>query len=366
MQVLEPKTVLGLYSDLSAVYTDACILKTDGLDIFESPISLTRPYSSEIREAILSVNYPNDFTDTSKLHDLNQKITEAHIAVIQELREKISRQLPHIDFIGYSGHLLHHDWSGKNAVVLGNSDVMAHQLHIPVIDGFIQTDLQAGGTGGPILTTFLETITRSYAKPLAIISLGGVTGITYIGSLGEQYAFEVGVGCLLLDRWLQRHAGVEMDFDGTWGAKGTIQKRLLDYLLKTPYLMRQPPKALDRDDFNHLLDQVEGCSPADGAATLTQFVVDSIVQALQFLPDKPTQFILTGGGTLNPTLVLGLKRALSGTVQTVKELKMPQYNLDAAGYAFLAARSVMNLPITFPGTTGVSTPMTGGIYHAID
>ena len=366
MQVLEPKIVMGLYSDLSAVYIDACLLKTDGLDIFETPISLTRPYPADVREAILSVNYPDDFTDTPKLNNLNQKITAAHITVAQELKEKVSRRLPHIDIIGYSGHLLHHDWSGKNAVILGNSDTIARQLTIPVIDGFIQTDLQAGGTGGPILTTFWEAITRSYQKPLAIISLGGITGMTYIGPLGEQYAFEVGVGCLLLDRWLQRHAGVEMDFDGTWGAKGTVQKRLSDYLLKTPYLLRQPPKALDRDDFNHLLDQIEGCSPADGAATLTQFIIDSIVRAVQFLPDRPTQFILTGGGTLNPTLVLGLKRALSGSVQTVKELNMPQYNLDAAGYAFLAVRSLMNLPVTFPGTTGISEPMTGGIYHAID
>ena len=169
MQVLEPKIVMGLYSDLSAVYIDACLLKTDGLDIFEAPISLTRPYPADVREAILSVNYPDDFTDTPKLNNLNQKITAAHITVAQELKEKVSRRLPHIDIIGYSGHLLHHDWSGKNAVILGNSDTIARQLTIPVIDGFIQTDLQAGGTGGPILTTFWEAITRSYQKPLAII-----------------------------------------------------------------------------------------------------------------------------------------------------------------------------------------------------
>lgn len=364
MQTLEPKTSLGLYSDLSAVYINACLLKTDGLDILGEPISLTRTYPADLREEILSLRYPDDFTDASALKKLNDRITTEHLCVAQELLGSVSRSIQHVDIVGYSGHILHHRAEDKQDVILGAADVLARCLQTPVIDRFSQTDLQAGGTGGPLLTTFTEAIMRAQPKPLAVVSLSGLSTLTYIGPLGEQYAFDVGVGCLLLDRWLQRHAGVEMDFDGTWAEKGTVDQRLLDYLLKTPYLLKQPPKTLDRDDFNHLLEHVAGSTPADGAATLTTFIVQSIVRASAFLPDKPVKWILTGGGTLNPAIVLRLKQALGASVETIAETQMPHYNLSAAGYAFLAVRSLFCLPITFPKTTGVAVPMTGGLYHA--
>lgn len=365
MKVLEPKTALGIYSDSSAVYIDACILKTDGLDILEEPLTLTRTYSPELRDDILKLSYPKDFTDMNLLKSLDERITKEHLTVAEELINKTIRHVPHIDIIGYSGHSVRHHTADRLDIKLGNSDTIAKQLKIPVIDRFIQTDLKAGGTGGPVLPTFIEAITRGQPKPLGVISLSGISTVTFIGQLGELQAFDIGVGCLLLDRWLRRHAGFDMDFDGQWAAKGTVNQRLLDYLLKTPYLLQPPPKTLDRDDFNHLLEQVEGCSPADGAATLTAFIVQSIVQAQSFLPEKPVKWILTGGGTLNPTLILWLKKALGAETETITEADMPHYNLDAAGYAFLAVRSLMELPITFPNTTGVSEPISGGQYHSI-
>ncbi len=365
MKTLEPKTALGIYSDSSAVYIDACILKTDGLDILEEPLTLTRPYSPELRDDILKLSYPEDFTDMNLLKSLDDRITAEHLAVAQELINKTARHVPHIDICGYSGHSVRHHTADRLDISLGHSDTLAQKLQIPVIDRFIQTDLKAGGTGGPVLPTFLEAVTRTQPKPLCIVSLSGISTLTFIGQLGELRAFDIGVGCLLLDRWLRRHVGMDMDFDGQWAAKGSVNQRLLDYLLKTPYLLQPPPKTLDRDDFNHLLEQVEGCSPADGAATLTAFIVQSIVRVQAFLPDKPVKWILTGGGTLNPTLVLWLKQALGNNTETIAEADMPNYNLDAAGYAFLAVRSLMELPITFPDTTGVSQPLSGGQYHPV-
>ena len=224
--------------------------------------------------------------------------------------------------------------------------------------------MEAGGTGNGLLITFMEAITRHQQKPLAIISLSGITRLIYIGSLGERKAFDIGVGCLLIDRWIQRHAGVEMDFDGTWAEKGKVDKRLLDYLMKTPYLQKEPPKTLDRDDFNDLLKHVEGCSAEDGVATLTEFVVQNVVNSARFFPERPKQWIITGGGTLNPAIMLRLKRYLKEPVETISQKDMPAYNLDAAGYGFLAVRFLMQMPITFPETTGVPTPVTGGIYHS--
>lgn len=364
MQTLEPKTALGLYSDLSGNFINACLLKTDGLDVLAPPVSLTRNYSADLREALLNLKYPDDYTDTDLMRHLDEQVTAEHLAVARDILSQNSRHIPVVDLIGYSGHSLYHNIADCQHISLGNADKIAAALQIPVISDFIQTDLKAGGVGGPILSTFLEAITKSEKKPLVIIGLNGMTTLTYIGPLGELFAFDVGVGCLLLDKWVQRHIGQEMDFDGQWGEKGVVDERLLSYLLKTDYLQKRPPKSLDRNDFNHLSDHIEGCSAADGAATLTAFIVQSIVSAYAFLPAKPVEVILTGGGTLNPTLVLWLKKALSGEVKTMAEANMPHYNLDAAGYAFLAVRSVMRLPMTFPQTTGVSEAHIGGIYHS--
>jgi anhydro-N-acetylmuramic acid kinase len=35
--------------------------------------------------------------------------------------------------------------------------------------------------------------------------------------------------------------------------------------------------------------------------------------------------------------------------------------LEAQGFAYMAVRSLKNLPISFPGTTGAPKPMTGGV-----
>ena len=291
---------------------------------------------------------------------------EIFCAVAEELLNQVSRHIPRVDIVGYSGHLVHLGISDKQAVLWGSGTDLANRLHIPVINRFMQTDLQAGGVGHPILSTFWEAVTRARKKPLAVVGLSGISTLTYIGELGEQYAFDIGVGCLLVDRWLRRHADVEMDYDGTWAEKGQVDERLLAYLLKTPYLAQKPPKALDRNDFNSLLDQVEGCTPADGAATLTAFVVESILAARKFLPAPPQEWILTGGGALNPAIVLRLKKRLGGQVSTISEINMPHYNLNAAGYAFLAVRSLMGLPITFPTTTGVPEAISGGLFHGVE
>ena len=365
MQQLETKTVLGLYADLPATSISACLLKTDGLDILSDPVSLTRPYSAELKERLLNLNPQEDLANAELLKELDSLVTVEHLSVAEELLAWADRQVPEPDLVGYSGHTVYQGIADKHAVLLGNGNDLARVLRVPVIDRFIQSDLQAGGTGGPLLSTFWEAQTRKRPKPVGIIALGGITSLTYIGSLGEQYAFDIGVGCLLLDKWLQCHAGLEMDFDGLMGAKGQVDRHLLDYLLKTPYLAQKPPKAIDRNGFNDLMKQVEGSSPADGAATLTAFIVGSITRSVSFLPTPPVEWILTGGGTLNPTLVLLLKKALSGPVYTISDLKWNTYSLEAAAYAFLAARSLMQLPITFPTTTGVPEPLTGGFYHSV-
>ena len=361
--MLKEFVALGLYSDTAVNGVDASIFKTDGLDILGEVVSITRPYSMELKTKILKALKIESMLDVSFLKEVDEEVTQHHIFAARDLLEKVKKIYPTVDVIGFPGHSLLHKVDDRLSIQLGNADEMAGVFNCPVVNRFAQADLKAGGTGSPVFPSFFEALTRSLEKPLALVTIGGISSLTWIGPVGELMAFDVGAGNIILDTWMRMRLGAEMDFDGIWAAKGHVEEKLLAHLMQHPFLKQNPPKTLDRNDFNPLLRQVEGLSIADGAATLTAFVAESIAQAARFLPQKPVQWILTGGGTFNPSLVRMTKERIPQQVIIASELGWDKDSWEAQAYGFLAARSLNGLPLTFPGTTGVQEPLCGGMIH---
>lgn len=361
---LSKKVAVGVYSDASFSGVDVCIMTTDGLDVYDEPICISRGYPEGLREQLASLRKEEDFVSTELLKSLEEQITAHAIEAIKETLVLSKKVYPRIDIIGLSGQTVYHNPVQKVNITLMNANLIADTFKCPVVNRFIQSDLAAGGKGGPLLATFFEAITKDLEKPLVFASLGGITALTYIGGVGELMSFDVGPGNILLDAWVQKKYNQEMDYDGLIGAGGTIDANLLKRLMKHPFLVQMPPKAADRNEFNDLLDQVDGSAPANGAATLTAFIADALVAAEKFLPAKPALWILSGGGSLNPTLVLKIKSALSPTrVETASVFGWDKNALSSQGYAFLAVRSLFGLPISFPSTTGVTQAVSGGNIH---
>ena len=127
------------------------------------------------------------------------------------------------------------------------------------------------------------------------------------------------------------------------------------------FFSQTPPKSMDRDAFRHLLPQLDGLSIADGAATLTKLTGKAIQMAIRnYLPNLPVQkIIVNGGGSFNPAIMRYLKQNLNAPVVSGQEIGWSNA-IEAEGFAFLGARCVFGLPISFPTTTGVKEPMTGG------
>lgn len=362
--MLTPKNVVGIYTDASFDGVDVCVLRTDGLDLYGEPIVISRPYDPNLRAELSGLKKNEDFSDAQKLKALEEKITTHIISAVHELKELASRSYPDIDLIGLSGQTIYLNPDQKISITLANADTIAQEFKVPVIDRFVQSDLASGGKGGPLLASFYEAITKQMPKPVVVVALGGLTALTYIGGVGELMSFHVGAGTVLLDMWVQKHYGQEMDYDGLFGAKGQIDERLLNVLMRHPFLEKQPPKMADRNEFNKLLEQVEGSRPEDGAATLTAFIAKSLASAKMFLPSQPEQWILTGGGVQNPTLVLDIKKQMpNANIETDRIFGWPKNALSAQGYGFLAVRSLFGLPISYPATTGVSQPVSGGLMH---
>lgn len=363
---LRPLWAIGLRSDTAITGVEAALIQTDGVDIFDFAGAISNPYSAELRSEIVSVLGEKGQLDTIRLKQVEEKVTQHHIEAVQMLLDKTKKEPSHIDVIGFPGHTVLHRPSQKLSIQIGNAQEMLQAFHVPVVNRFYQTDLASNGQGSPLFPSFYDAMTRALEKPLAVLTIGGLSSLTYIGLNGELIAFDVGPGNLLIDEWMQRRLGAEMDFDGLWAAKGNVDERLLCKLMNHPYLKKKPPKSLDRDEFNTLMNDVEGSSVADGAATLTAFTCEALRQAvLDFLPEMPVLFIISGGGAKNPSIIKHLKQRLNGRVMTADELGWNPTALEAQGFAFLAVRSLFGLPFTFPSTTGVEAPLPGGTLHPV-
>ena len=60
---------------------------------------------------------------------------------------------------------------------------------------------------------------------MAVLNIGGVANITWIGRDGGMLAFDTGPGNALLDDWCRRHTGLPMDRDGQLAAgAGSIKE----------------------------------------------------------------------------------------------------------------------------------------------
>jgi anhydro-N-acetylmuramic acid kinase len=213
-----------------------------------------------------------------------------------------------------------------------------------------------------LVPVFHQALARDLAAPLAVLNLGGVANVTYLD--GETLlAFDTGPGNAMIDDWVHAHTGARFDADGRLAAVGVVDAPRLAGLLAHPYFERRPPKSLDRNDFP--LSAMEGLSPADGAATLCAFTVQSVAQSRAHLPQAPQRWLIAGGGRHNAALMAGLRAALGVPVEPVEAVGWNGDALEAQAFGFLAVRSLRGLPLSLPSTTGVPWPMPGGVLHKV-
>ncbi|HUA76899.1 MAG TPA: anhydro-N-acetylmuramic acid kinase, partial [Acetobacteraceae bacterium] len=207
---------------------------------------------------------------------------------------------------------------------------------------------------------FHAALAEELAKPLAVLNIGGVANVTWIGEERRLVAFDTGPGNGPLDDWARRTTGRSRDEDGALARAGRVSPAVLERLLADPYFARPGPKSLDRLAFSARVAEsgLAALSPEDGAATLAAFTAGAV--AIAKLPAPPARWLVAGGGRRNPALMAALAAALPAPVDPVEAVGWDGDALEAQCFGFLAARSLAGLPLSFPGTTGVPHPLTGG------
>src|SRR5699024_2910454 len=269
------------------------------------------------------------------------------------------REAQEVRALGFHGQTILHEPEAGRTWQIGDGALLAELTGIPVVCDFRSADVAAGGQGAPLAPLYHAARAAGLPRPLAVLNLGGVGNVTWIGDdTDDLIAFDTGPGNALLDDWARRHAAMPCDLDGALAAAGRVKDAVLDQLMQHSYFEAVPPKSLDRDAFDPA--PLEGLGVADGAATLATFTVEAVQRALQHLPAPPLRWLVTGGGRHSPVLMQRVAARLGTPVQPVEAVGWNGDALEAEACAYLAARSLAGLPLSRPGTTGVPRPMSGG------
>jgi len=350
-----PISALGLMSGTSLDGIDIAFLTTDGEKVTNFGPTSTVPYSNSLREQIrATLGGGGDVTAAEA------QLTTSHIIAARDFLSQHSIKSDEVDLIGFHGHTIMHDPLHGKTWQIGDGQRLANELSIDVVADFRVADMAHGGEGAPLAPVFHRAMAKNLSTPLCILNIGGVANLTWI-SAEEMVAFDTGPGNALIDDWMRQHTEQEMDLKGALAATGQIEENALKILLRDVYFDRAVPKSLDRNYFSeHAIRALAKTSPADGAATLTAFTAQATRTALKFLPELPSQVLVCGGGRKNATLMKTLQAELKIPVMPVESVGWNGDAMEAQLFAFLAVRSRYGLPISFPTTTGVSTPTTGG------
>ena len=267
--------------------------------------------------------------------------------------------------VGFHGQTVWHDPAAGITVQLGDGEELAKATGLPVVYDFRAADVAAGGQGAPLVPIYHKALQEAHALelPLAVINIGGVANVTWIAEDGTLTAFDSGPGNALINDWISQHTSKVMDEGGAIAAVGQVDFLALITLMGNPYFKLPAPKSLDRNAFD--LAPVSALSLEDGAATLTAFTVETLCLGLEHMERMDgvaaQKAIIAGGGQHNTTIMVQLSEALDMPVIGADDIGWHGDMIEAEAFAYLAVRSLGGKPITFPGTTGVKEPMSGGV-----
>jgi anhydro-N-acetylmuramic acid kinase len=332
---------------------DAAFIVTDGRERVETGPWLTIPYSAALRERLRGV-----LGGAGPVAEVERAITEAHADAVAQLRER--HNLGRVDAIGFHGHTILHRPKEGRTWQIGDGALLAARTGIDVVCDFRTADVAAGGEGAPLVPLFHAALTSTLERPLAVLNIGGVANVTWIGADGAVLAFDTGPGNALIDDWCLAHLGRPVDEDGRLAAGGGVDAAHIARFLGHEFFARRPPKSLDRDEWAAFRPAHLG--PADGAATLTAMTAASVAAAGKWFPNPPRRWLVTGGGRHNPVLMGELRRRLDAPVDPVGAVGWQGDALEAQAFAYLAVRALDRLPLSLPTTTGVKMPTTGGRF----
>ncbi len=345
------------------------ILETDGQTVSAFGPAGERRLDEGLRALLVrtiseALNWPRGQAEPEIFSQAAEAVAREHFTAGSEFLKNNGLAWRDLDLIGMHGQTVLHErpqmGQPGRTLQLGNGEWLARATGVPVAFDFRSADVLAGGEGAPLAPIYHLARARhsGLEAPLAILNIGGVANLTAWSGGDDVVAFDTGPGNGLIDQWVHARSGLRFDEGGRFAAQGRVDDARLQVLLNHAYFRAPAPKSLDRYDF--AISDLEGLSLEDGAATLVAFTIEAIKRGLDLTGSRPGSLIVSGGGRHNPEIMRALHEGLPVKVQSAEAHGWRGDALEAEAFAFLAARTWHGLPISFPGTTGVRTPSTGG------
>ena len=367
-------TVLGLMSGTSGDGVDASIISSDGIDQYEEILNRYYKYDQKIYENLHNLRgkilkFSNLIEKKNEINNLEKEITLFHAKIVNEISKLIDKK---IDFIGFHGQTIYHNSLEKISKQIGDGNLLSQLTKKIVINNFRQNDIKNGGEGAPLAPIFHRLIVKQKKidLPVCILNIGGIANVTAIGEYNNNsfLSRDLGPGNCLIDEWVRSNTKEKFDKNGAIAKQGKTNELILNQALDN-FENRPNQNSLSFDTKDFSLGFVRGLSLEDGAATLTDFTGRIIGAGLfSFLSDardKLWKVLVCGGGRKNLTLIEKIKfRTLKNLIiQPIDDYGVDGDFVESQAFAYLAIRSYLKLPISFPSTTGCKEPVTGGIIN---
>lgn len=380
---------VGFMSGTSLDGVDVAYIMTDGVDYVEPIAFRTYDYNDGLRARLRSCF--GAYEKNANIAEIEDEMTRFHADILKSFMADIGQgnQQYELDIIGFHGQTVTHDPKRHFTWQLGDGELLRTLTQCDVVYDFRQADVAAGGQGAPLIPiyhsarlaslrrasfdtqkkpNFLAALNPLLRGAVAIVNIGGVSNISWVGEerdLEEEIiqnipllAFDCGPGNALMDDYIFTCLGKKFDKGGAHAARGRADEALILQWMSHEFFTSQPPKSLDRNAWNFV--DVSSLSHEDALATLSEFSARSIACARRFLPTPPLMWLITGGGRLNSHLMKRLEALLQVPVKTVDDLGWNGDAIEAEGFAYMAVRRLLNLPISFPTTTCAPHPLCGG------
>ncbi len=294
---------------------DVALLETDGETVFRHGPAMTVPYDDTQRSLLQrALSEAVGLTDRTArpgvLAQVEIEITRWHNDAIQGYLRENGLKATDIDVVGFHGQTVVHRPDIGITVQLGLGRELAHQCRIPVVYDMRANDMIHGGQGAPLVPAYHRALaSKSKQHPIAIVNIGGVANVTWIGSDGDLVAFDTGPGNALIDDWIKKHTGVSRDEGGKLGLLGQVDEASVAQFLGDSFFEQSVPKSLDRNTFAGY--SLGGLNVADGAATLVAVTARSIALSSRHMPEHPKSWIICGGGRHNKAIMRALELVLN-------------------------------------------------------
>ena len=370
-------TSLGLMSGTSMDGVDLSVIKSDGYEEFSSILNVYSQFDNDLYEQLVDIRDKISEVNDLKIHSdilnkLEKKFTLFNGKIINDVIQNIDEE---IDLIGFHGQTIFHNSKVRVSKQLGDGKLLSNLMRKIVVNNFRQNDLNHGGQGAPLTPIFHNLISKiikikfQIEFPLSIINIGGITNVTQIidssNCLNQKFfAYDIAPGNCLIDEWVKKHTNSKYDRDGNYANSGKVDNLVLNQAIDN-FEIKSFDNSLDVKDFDFSF--VKGLSFEDGCATLTKFTAFLISDGIKKISKKNNIFskniIFCGGGRKNKFLINSIQEFLNDI--NIKLDNMDNYHFDgdfieSQAFAFLAIRSYLNLPISFPNTTRCKQAIPGG------